>query len=358
MFTGQFYNHQVAKSTTITVLIVEAGLLLQVPGAEEGVIQPVYWLFADMQPDLVDRSFIRIIHRGADAGTLEVNDPAFVKTFLQYYKPSRITRLEQLVVRGGLKWSLGIVLVMIALLLVGNFVVLPWCAGIAAERLPHSFDRQLGEMARNSNPEPVDTAASALLTAFARQIQWDTRDTLTFVVSRRDIENAYALPGGYMVVYTGLLKKLKTPEQLAALLSHEVAHVTCRHSIRALCSNMSSMLLINLIFSGGGTLTGQLFSNAASLNSLRYSRKYEEQADLTGLATLRENHINQQGMLALMEALQQLDHQHHIPEFISTHPLTDHRVRYVQQQIAEHPATAMQHPAMATLFQQLKEASR
>ncbi|MBV8253492.1 MAG: M48 family metallopeptidase [Chitinophaga sp.] len=353
MFTGLFYNHQVAKAIPVNIQVLPEGLLLRIAAAD-GNGRPIHWLYTALEAELVDRNFIRITDTGDNPGTLEVNNADFVKLFLQFHKPSPTTRLHQLVQRGGLKWSLGIMLILIALALLGNFILLPWWADIAAEKLPHSIDKQLGEMARSNMNEPVDTAASRLLTAFAAQMQWDTEDTLTFTVVSKDIKNAYALPDGYIVVYTGLLKKLKTPEQLAALLSHEVAHVSCRHSVRTLCRNMSSMLIVNLLFSGGGTAVNQLYANAASLNNLRYSRQNEAEADIVGLATLRHNHVNQEGMLSLMQTLQKLDPQNQNLEFISTHPLTDSRVRYIKKEIAANQATFTLQPTMDTIFQQLK----
>ncbi len=203
--------------------------------------------------------------------------------------------------------------------------------------------------------EEIDTAGSQLLAEFAAQMKWDTPDSLVFTVVPSKVENAYALPGGYVMVYTGLLEKLKTKEELAALLSHEVAHVAHRHSVRKLCRDMSTTVLLSVVLSNVGDATSILYANASSIYSLTYSRKYEEQADITGLKTMRGNHLDQQGMLRLMQELKKLDQKIKIPEFISTHPLTENRIRYVQQDIKAHPASAESNEKMEALFKQLQQ---
>ena len=350
LFKGNYYDRQVAAAAPVTVQLFTESLQLDFTGSMPA--RKLHWLFTEIKAEVVDRNFIRISGTDEGDGTLEVNDPEFVKGFLQKYKLTRGTGLHELVLRGGLKVSVVMLAMLAGILLIGHFLVLPWCADRVVDQLPLSFDKELGDVARSTMHEKIDTAASHLLTRFAAQMQWDTRDTLTFTVVPSDVENAYALPGGYIVVYTGLLKKLKKKEELAALLGHEVSHVTCRHSVRKLCRDMSTTILLTVDFSNSSAATAALYSNAGSLYSLTYSRQYEKQADEKGLEVLRKNHINQQGMLQLMEELQKLDHKLNIPEFVSTHPLTNNRIRYVRRDIKKHPASYTDNPQMEALFQQ------
>jgi Zn-dependent protease with chaperone function len=313
------------------------------------------WLFKEITIQVSDRNFIRITNTGEEAGTLEVHDPVFVKTFLQSYRHTRPAGLHELAARGGYKVGLISLVILIGLLLAGHFFILPWCADKIVDQLPRSFDKKIGETVREGIQEKIDTAGSQLLTKFAAQMKWDTSDSLTFTVVPSSIENAYALPGGYVTVYTGLLEKLRTKEELAALLSHEVAHVTRRHSVRKLCRDLSTSVLLSAVLSGAGDAVSVLYSNASSIYNLKYSRQYEEQADITGLETLRRNHIDQQGMVQLMQELQKLDKKIDVPEFISTHPLTDKRVRYVKQDIKAHPSSAKSNERMEEIFKQLQQ---
>ncbi|SIN70615.1 M48 family metallopeptidase [Chitinophaga niabensis] len=346
MFPGKYYDHQTAQAIPANIQLFVESLQLELPGGKK-----LHWLFTEITVEVVDRNFIRITAEG----TLEVNDPVFVKTFLQKYKYTRSAGLHQLALRGGLKATLIVLLVIAGILLSGHFYVLPWCVNRVVDRLPLSFDKELGDLAAQSIHETSDPAGSQILRNFAHQIQWDTQDTLSFSIVKSDIENAYALPGGRIVVYTGLLEKLHTSDQLAALLSHEVAHVTHRHSVKKLCRDMSTTMLVSIALGSAGGATNTLYANASSLYSLTYSRQYEQEADLMGMETLRRNHINQLGMLQLMQVLQQLDQQTNIPEFVRTHPLTDNRVNYVRKGIAEHPAAFKKNAQMEELFRQLRQ---
>jgi Zn-dependent protease with chaperone function len=354
MYKGEYYNHQVAKAIPVNVQVFTESLLLDYP--RDGMpAKKLQWLFKEITVQVSDRNFIRITNTGEEAGTLEVHDPAFVKAFLQNYRHTRPAGLHELAARGGYKVGLISVVILIGILLAGHFFILPWCADKIVDQLPTSFDKKIGETVREGIQEDIDTAGSQLLTKFAAQMKWDTPDSLTFIIVPSKIENAYALPGGYVTVYTGLLEKLHTKDELAALLSHEVAHITRRHSVRKLCRDLSTSVLLSAVLSGAGDAAGVLYSNASSIYNLKYSRKYEEQADITGLETLRRNHIDQQGMVQLMQELQKLDKKLNVPEFISTHPLTDKRIQYVQQDIKAHPSSAMSNEKMDEIFKQLQQ---
>jgi predicted Zn-dependent protease len=353
MFKGSYYNHQVAKAHPANIRVAEEGVYFEFTGDELQMVQ-MHWQYTEIETDHMDRSFIRLVNKADDGGTLEVNDATFVDLFLEKYKTVRNTSLKQLVLRNGVKVGLSAALIIVVFALLAHFYILPWCADRVVDQLPLSFDKSLGDAARESMHEPVDSAGSALLTKFAAQMKWDTPEKLTFSVVSSKIENAYALPGGYVVVYTGLLQKLQKKEQLAALLSHEIAHVTCRHSVRKLCRDMSTSILISVILSDASGAAGAIYSNANAIYSLTYSRQYEKQADIVGMETLRRNQIDQRGMLELMEALKKLGGDTRLPEFISTHPLTANRIGYVEKDLKENPGTIAPHEQMEQIFRQLQ----
>ncbi|MCW3464426.1 M48 family metallopeptidase [Chitinophaga nivalis] len=349
MFQGSYYNHQTAASVPVKIQLHPESLQLTIHSTTRPARQLI-WLYQEIQPEWGEQDFIRINRPGEEPGTLEVNDPAFVKDFRQHYKRYRGTGLNGLVHHSGLLLTLGVGVLILALIAVGYLVILPWGSHQAAKLLPRSFDQQLGQLARESMHEDIDTAASRLLTDFAAQMKWPTTDSLTFHVAKSDIENAYALPGGYIVVYSGLLEKLPNAASLSALLSHEAAHVSCRHSVQALCQQLSTQVLLTVITGNSGGVASVLYSKANTLHNLSYSRKFEKEADLKGLETLRNNQIDQTGMITLMQELQKISQQQRVPEFISSHPLTTHRIKYVTRQIRKHPAAKTGHPEQERIF--------
>ncbi|ACU62656.1 M48 family metallopeptidase [Chitinophaga pinensis] len=353
MFKGTFYDHKVAVAIPATIRIFDESLQFETP-VEGMPPRRHHWLFSEINVDMADKRFIRLVNQADDAGTLEVNDAAFVDMFLEKYKRVRSIGLDRLVLRNGVKVGLAALLIILGLAALAHFVILPWCADRIVDRLPRSFDKELGETAMQSMDESRDVNASALLTRFGAQMHWDSPDSLKFFIVPSKIENAYALPGGYVFVYTGLLKKLNKKEELAALLSHEVAHVSCRHSVRKLCRDMSSSVLLTLVLTNSSQAASVFYSNANALYNLTYSRQYEQQADIVGMETLRKNHIDQHGMVELMQVLQQLSEKVDVPEFISTHPLTKNRISYAKENIRKHPGTVDPHEQMDVIFGQLK----
>lgn len=145
--------------------------------------------------------------------------------------------------------------------------------------------------------------------------------------------NAMALPGGYVFITRGMLEKLTTEAQLAAILAHEITHVVARH----ISANMSREIGISILLSAvtsDKTPSGVL--SAADLThqilGLQYSRKDEQEADLGGLDYMVWAGYNPYGMIETMRMLEQEDAVRPI-EFLSTHPAPQNRVAYLTQKI-------------------------
>jgi predicted Zn-dependent protease len=141
--------------------------------------------------------------------------------------------------------------------------------------------------------------------------------------------NAFALPGGYIYITTGLLKELNTEAQLAGILAHETAHVTCRHS----AVMMSRAVVINAGVSAAGRgVAGSVASIVSQLEGMSYSRANERQADQVGLDYLVKAGYTPYGMTETMEILQRQSQTWTI-EFFSTHPNPENRIGYLQERI-------------------------
>ena len=145
--------------------------------------------------------------------------------------------------------------------------------------------------------------------------------------------NALALPGGYVFVTKGMLEKLTTEAQLAAILAHELVHIVARHASAAMSREIGIEILLSAVISDK-TPTG--VSTAAGLTrqilGLRYSRSDEREADLAGMDYLVAAGYNPYGMV---ETMQMLENQQQIRpiEFFSTHPNPENRIAYLTQKI-------------------------
>lgn len=152
-----------------------------------------------------------------------------------------------------------------------------------------------------------------------------------FEILDTEVENAFAAPGGYIYVTRGLLALMNSEAELATVLGHELGHVAARHSAR----QMTRSILVTLGIAIAGELSedfrkvAPLTMIASQLLFLKYSRKDEYQADALGLEYAIKAGYDSQRMIDFFNSLMQLTESHggaKIPNFLSTHPLTQRRI--------------------------------
>jgi beta-barrel assembly-enhancing protease len=201
----------------------------------------------------------------------------------------------------------------------------------------------------------VDAARTVKLQAFADKIKLSDTYPIRVTIVNNATVNAYALPGGQIVVYSGMIENISSAEQLAALLAHEASHVDRRHSLRSMLRSTADALIISVIFSDVSAIAATIIGNTQALRSLDYSRSAEREADEFGMKLMLENDIDVSGMKKLMQVLQK---QGDVPEnisFLSSHPLTAKRIEAADDFIREHPQKIIVDNDLAVLFRQLKE---
>ncbi len=191
-------------------------------------------------------------------------------------------------------------------------------------------EEKIGNHFYNSfiNDVDKDSSSTVLLQKFADELVLSKKYSIQVtVVNDSSTVNAFALPGGHLVVFTGILKRIERPEELVALLSHESSHINQRHSLKYLLSRVSMSVVISLISTDLNGLSKTLMNNVNLLQSLSYSRGLEKEADDEGMKLMVNNRVNPIGMKWLMEDLKEMDKD--IPSgiaFLSTHPLTTERM--------------------------------
>lgn len=223
-------------------------------------------------------------------------------------------------------------LVLIALLATVYFWVLPASAAFVASKIPQKIETDLGGSMLKSfiAGSEKDEKLSTLVNRFAKEIDFKTFYPIEITVVNNEVVNAFALPGGKIVVYDAILKKMKRPEELAALLAHEVAHIEYKHSLNSISRSLSHYIFISLIFNDINGISTVLIDNANTLNNLSYSRSLETDADYRALTILELNQISQLGMVGLFEMLNSKQDFSYL-KFLSTHPLTAERIAYAKK---------------------------
>jgi len=152
------------------------------------------------------------------------------------------------------------------------------------------------------------------------------------VVMDTPVVNAFAAPGGHVVVMRGLLERAKSPEQLAGVLAHEVEHVLHRHATQALLQRMSTGLLVTALSGDVSGTVAYAVEGARQLSALSYSRAAETEADVDGLRLLLAADIDPRGMIEFFEMLQREEGA--VPDFARyarTHPPSADRVAMLRR---------------------------
>jgi predicted Zn-dependent protease len=140
--------------------------------------------------------------------------------------------------------------------------------------------------------------------------------------------NAFATLGGHVVIHGGLIRKLPNENALAMVLAHEIGHVQHRHPVRALGRGLALGVILSVVSSAAGNAMAQrTLGDTGLLTTLTFSRGQEEEADATALAALVSIYGHAAGATALFEVLREAAKRPAPPRILSTHPLTDDRIR-------------------------------
>jgi len=311
---GSYHDGVSAEPQPVQITVTPGGLYLtKIDGTH------VYWPFAEIRQ--VGDDPVRLA-RGTEA--LDA-DRSLLAAIADAGRP-RATAAP------GWTWVLaGAALVLLALVPVVHFWGLPWIAGQAASLVPVSLEEQMGRMASTSLAPPdrlcTDPRAVQAVEAIVERLRRAGPDSpYTFRVSVVDdpMVNAFAAPGGYIVVFRGLLEKAQTSEEVAGVLAHEIQHVLQRHTTKAIFRELALTALLAVIFGDASPL---LASIAGSLGALRFQRGDEEQADREGMRLMEGARVDPRGLLRFLESLKD---EPSLPTYFSTHPNNADRLRTLE----------------------------
>lgn len=137
--------------------------------------------------------------------------------------------------------------------------------------------------------------------------------------------NAFCTPGGYIYVYTGILKFLETEDQFAGVLGHEIGHADMRHSTRQMTKMFGVQVLIDIL-AGNNAMLGQV---TAALVGLKFSRAHETEADERSVRYLCPTDYHADGGAGFFQKIEAMGGTR-TPEFLSTHPNPENRIEHFQ----------------------------
>lgn len=292
-----------------------------------------------------------LLFNAKDYSNFEIIDPDFAVPFLQRFDSISQASFYTKLIRAGFAAHIGLALMTLGVVYFLSQHAIPYVTEKSVYLIPPSFDDKLGEtyfdeflMYAN-----IDDEKTLMVQAFANSMDLDSKKEIKITIVDEPVVNAFALPSGHVVIYTGILDEMERYEELAALISHEVSHVNKRHSMRALLREVSGRLFLSAIVGDVSKFTDILVSNAGKLTGLSYSRELETEADVEGLKLMKKNKINTIGFQLLFKRLSEASGGINPPEFLSTHPVTDHRISTAKK----NTAVGKPHPGLKKLFKDL-----
>ncbi len=338
---GRYFDGRTAESRPVEVRVGPDGLLVDT-GADF-----VRWPVAELVLMRGDRAGepVQIERRAQPVEVVVVDSPEFLRELRASLPRGTRLRGDGDGVPAG-RILAGITLAGLTLLFVLWRFGIPALADFAAERMPPEWEAEYGTaMLRDLEgqyppvlaPEirrPVTLIREALVpeaTAAdaARRV----------VILKSETPNAFAIPGGHIVLTTGLLRALRSPDELAAVYAHEWGHVRRRHVLRSVLRQASLQILLSLIAGDRSALSSGL-RTAGELGSLSYSRGDEREADDEAMALLAAHGASPE---ALGNALESIREAAGMGEgtigFLSTHPAPQERLTRILEAASRLPVS-------------------
>ncbi len=218
-------------------------------------------------------------------------------------------------------------------------------------------ERALGQAFLRALRSQVPTIDDPLLQEYVEHLSYELAlnselqdRRLDIIILDADPINAFAAPGGIIGVHDGLFNHAQTKQEFAAILSHELAHLSQRHYARqgeagrqASLPSIAGLLAGVMILAAGGGEAGMAAITAGQALSqnqmLQYSRSRESEADRVGIRTLAKAGMDPQAMAYMFERLSRATRfqGERIPEFLRTHPVTKDRIADSYNQAAQYP---------------------
>lgn len=233
---------------------------------------------------------------------------------------------------------------------------LPDLGDVAQADFSPQTERKLGDAIMAQIRRDQSLLADAELTEYLNNLGYrlvaaspDNRQDFEFFIIKDASLNAFALPGGYIGVHTGLILAAQSESELAAVLGHEIAHVTQRHLARMIDKDKQSMWtsIAAIAVAILASRSNPQLSNAAVAtaqataiqNTLNFTRDHEREADRVGLQILTQAGFDARGAETFFERLQRATRAYdsNAPDYLRTHPVTSERIADIQNRLESIP---------------------
>ncbi len=338
---GDFNDGRSAAAHQVAVRLDTNGLNITSEGA--GVLQ--HWPYADLRaidPPHADAP-LRLTSRANPDARLRLGDPAFVEELRRKAPHLFLRGLAQPNVRR----NAGIIILTLLVLGLALWQGVPRLSAPLARLIPMQWEQEFGLAFRDRLLAGARTCQSVAGTAALSQLSERLTASLarppplTVVVADRATVNAFALPGGHIVILQGLLDKAQSADEVAAVLAHEIGHVRHRHPTQMAIRVAGIGLFADLLTGDGSALAELAGQVGGMLLLLSYSREMERQADAYGRDLLQKAGLSTAALarfFAHLAAEAPTAGGGKLLGYLSSHPPLEERIAVADKDEAGEPA--------------------
>lgn len=341
-YTARYFDGRTARPRNVRISIAADGISIYRDG---GVFIAAWPADRVVLPERPRRDEPVIVGLDETTSRIAIDDPSATQALLDAFpRAHRRVRTNR---RGAIKiaaWSAGAIAA--AALLVT--VIIPLLSAQLARQTPDAIKHRIGAAALEQVVELiaylpgenrraaycVDGNGVAILRRLEDRIFAGMADPpeIRLIAVKAALVNAFALPGGYVVVTEGLLENAESPDEVAGVIAHEIGHVVYDHPTQAIFRTTAVSLLVSAVIGDftGGVLIGAVAEWA--INS-SYSRDAEREADDFAIERLNETGIGGAGLIRFFERLLAAEgpKEEGAMNFVSTHPPTPERIARIRE---------------------------
>lgn len=353
-YNGLFIESDTGKRWNASVVLMQKEISIGLTD-ENGAVEVLQWPYRELER----KSYLQ-------QGDTVISLPENRLKFLQVPGPELNKELQELLQekdvpltkklfsnRFAFAWkALAIIAVLVLLF---YLFIIPWISVQVAKGVSVKFEERIGNGLYNAVMQGYtkDPQKTKLLNDFFAEMKVATKYNIDITVVQSDVSNAFALPGGNIVVFSDILKKMDGYEELAALLAHEFTHVNNKHTTKSLFRSMGNVFFFSMLFGNMGSVANVIIANADRLKTLKYSRSLEKEADLEGMQLLSERRIDCNGFIKLFQLLQG-EQLKTTSEWLNSHPDLENRMAYIKEDELFNKKGTETHAGLDSIFKAIK----
>ena len=208
-----------------------------------------------------------------------------------------------------------------------------------ADKIPFELEKELpiSDFIEKQNSEKLSPYLESVSQKVIKSFNLPEEMEITVHYVNDDTVNAFATLGGHIVLYRGLLEKLKHEDEIAMVIAHEVAHIKYRHPILSASHGIVVGLVLSIISSSSGeSVVSDLMGTTGMATLTKFSREFEYQSDKDAITSLIKIYGHAGGALGLFKVFESEFGKEKSFEFLATHPLTKNRITQTKEMIESH----------------------